>query len=133
MTQTAEDAALMLSVMAGHDPKDSTSIDHPLDDYTRVIQQPIQGLTLGLPKQYFSDELNPQTAQALDQCIQTYKQQGVNFKEISLPNAHLATAAYYVLAPAECSSNLARFDGVRYGYRCDNPKDLADLYERSRS
>ena len=133
MTRTAEDAALMLNVMAGHDPKDSTSVDEPVPDYTATLNDKLNGLTVGLPKEYFSKDLNPAMAGKIQETIKTFEKLGIKTKEISLPNNHLAIAAYYIIAPAECSSNLARFDGVRYGYRCEDPKDLQDLYKRSRS
>lgn len=133
MTYTAEDAALLLNILAGYDEKDSTSVDHPVPDYTATLRESLDGLTIGLPKEYFSEGLNKEIAKAIDDAIQTYKKLGANFKEISLPNTHLSVPAYYVIAPAECSSNLARFDGVRYGYRCEDPQDLLDLYIRTRS
>lgn len=131
-THTAEDAAMLLNVMAGYDPKDSTSINQPVPDYTATLNDSLKGLTLGLPKEYFSDQLDPQMAKAVEAAKREYEKLGASFVDISLPHTDLATAAYYVIAPAECSSNLARFDGVRYGYRCDNPKDLVDMYKRSR-
>jgi len=133
MTQTAEDAAMMLNVMAGHDPRDSTSINRPVPDYTATLSDSINGLKIGLPKEYFSSDLDPKIAACIDTARQTFEKLGAEFTEISLPHTEYAVPVYYVLAPAECSSNLARFDGVRYGYRCENPKDLLDLYERSRS
>lgn len=133
MTFTAEDAAILLNVMAGYDDKDSTCIDQPTPDYTASLQDKIEGLRIGLPKEYFSEGLDPQIAKKIDEVISVYKKLGATFKEISLPNSKLSVPAYYVIAPAECSSNLARYDGVRFGYRCENPKDLSDLYQRSRS
>lgn len=133
MTQTAEDAALLLNVMAGHDSKDSTSIARDVPNYAATLNNPIKGLKIGLPKEYFSDELNPDMAKVVDTAKAELEKLGAEFVEISLPHTHLATSAYYVIAPAECSSNLARFDGVRYGYRCENPADLTDMYKRSRS
>ncbi len=133
MARSAEDAALMLNVMAGHDPNDSTSIKHAVPDYTASLNDSIKGLKVGLPKEYFDKNLNPEIASAIDAVRKTLESQGALFSEISLPHTHYAVPAYYVIAPAECSSNLARYDGVRFGYRCENPKDLMDLYERSRS
>jgi aspartyl-tRNA(Asn)/glutamyl-tRNA(Gln) amidotransferase subunit A len=133
MTQTAEDAAMLLNAMAGYDPKDSTSINKPVPDYTKTLNDDIKGLKIGLPKEYFSDDLDPAIAKIIDATIKELTNQGATTKQISLPHTHLAASAYYVLAPAECSSNLARYDGVRYGYRCDNPTSLDDLYKRSRS
>ena len=132
MARTAEDCALMLGAMAGFDPKDSTSIDRPVDDYVSGLGNDLKGLKIGLPKEYFGEGLEPAVAQVIEAAIDEYKKLGAEVVEISLPNTHLAVPAYYVVAPAECSSNLARFDGVRYGYRCENPKDLYDLYTRSR-
>lgn len=131
--KTAEDIALLLNAMAGFDEKDSTSIQEPVPDYAAGLNHSIKGLTIGLPKEYFEKSLNPAVGQLVQNAIKEFEKLGAKIKEISLPNTHLSTAAYYVIAPAECSSNLARYDGVRYGYRCENPKDLTDLYKRSRS
>jgi aspartyl-tRNA(Asn)/glutamyl-tRNA(Gln) amidotransferase subunit A len=133
MTRSAEDAALLLNSMAGFDPKDSTSIDHPVPDYTRTLQDSLENLTIGLPKEYFAAEMAPGVEQAVKEALREYEKLGATLKEISLPNSGLAVPAYYVIAPAECSSNLSRFDGVRFGHRCDQPQTLDDLYERSRS
>ncbi len=132
LAQTAEDAALLLNVMAGFDEKDSTSIDTPVPDYTATLGDDIKGLKIGLPKEYFSEGLDAQVGAQVEAAIGEYKKLGAEVVEISLPNTHLAVPAYYVVAPAECSSNLSRFDGVRFGHRCDNPVDLEDLYKRSR-
>ena len=131
-TQTAEDAALMLGVMAGLDTKDSTSIDEPVPDYSASLDNDVKGLKVGLPKEYFADGLGADVAKRVDDAINEYKKLGAEFVEISLPNTHLSVPAYYIVAPAECSSNLSRFDGVRFGHRCEDPKDLEDLYKRSR-
>ncbi|UQG54688.1 MULTISPECIES: Asp-tRNA(Asn)/Glu-tRNA(Gln) amidotransferase subunit GatA [unclassified Marinobacter] len=133
MARTAEDNALMLNVMAGFDPKDSTSADRAVQDYTVTLNQPLKGLRVGLPKEYFSDQLNPAMEQQVRNAVKEYEKLGATVKEVSLPHAELAIAAYYVIAPAEASANLSRFDGVRYGYRCDNPQDLNDLYTRTRA
>jgi aspartyl-tRNA(Asn)/glutamyl-tRNA(Gln) amidotransferase subunit A len=133
MARTAEDNALMLNVMAGFDPKDSTSADRAVPDYTATLNQPLKGLRVGLPKEYFSDQLNPAMEQQVRNAVKEYEKLGATVKEVSLPHAQLAIAAYYVIAPAEASANLSRFDGVRYGYRCDNPQDLNDLYTRTRA
>ncbi|MGD8175461.1 Asp-tRNA(Asn)/Glu-tRNA(Gln) amidotransferase subunit GatA [Marinimicrobium sp. ARAG 43.8] len=133
LTRTAEDAALMLNTMASFDPKDSTCVDHPVEDYTAQLDQPLSGLRIGIPKEYFGDGLNADTAKRVQDAINVYASLGATLHDISLPHTHLAVPAYYVIAPAECSANLSRFDGVRYGHRCENPKDLNDLYERSRS
>ena len=133
MTQTAQDCAMMLSAMAGFDPKDSTSIDRPVPDYHALLQNaPIAGLSIGLPKQYFDDGLDASVAAVIETAIDELKKLGVQFKSIDLPNTDLAVPAYYVVAPAECSSNLSRYDGVRFGHRCEQPVDLEDLYKRSR-
>ena len=132
MTRTAEDAAIMLNAMASFDDKDSTCVDEPLSDYTATLNDSLQGLRIGIPKEYFSDGLNPQTAERVQAAIKEFEKLGAEIKEISLPHTDLAVPAYYVIAPAECSANLSRFDGVRYGYRCEDPKDLNDLYKRSR-
>jgi aspartyl-tRNA(Asn)/glutamyl-tRNA(Gln) amidotransferase subunit A len=133
MARTAEDNALMLNIMAGFDPKDSTSADRAVPDYTATLNQPLKGLRVGLPKEYFSDQLNPAMEQQVRNAVKEYEKLGATVKEVSLPHAKLAIAAYYVIAPAEASANLSRFDGVRYGYRCDNPQDLNDLYTRTRA
>lgn len=133
MTRSAEDAAILLQTMASYDNKDSTCVNHPIDDYTANLNHSLQGLKIGLPKEYFGEGLNPGTQAAVEQAIKTLQSLGATVKEISLPHSHLAVPAYYVIAPAECSANLSRFDGVRYGYRCKNPENLEDLYKRSRS
>lgn len=131
--RTAEDIAMLLNAMAGFDPMDSTSVDVPVPDYTATLNDSIKGLRIGLPKEFFGDGLNRDIAQAVEAAIKEYEKLGATIHEISLPNTHLSIPSYYVIAPAECSSNLARFDGVRYGHRCQNPVDLNDLYKRSRS
>ena len=133
MTQTAEDAALMLTAMAGFDQRDSTSIDHPVPNYQAELNNDISGLTIGLPKEFFQEGLADDVRAVVDTAIKQFQAMGATVKEISLPNSHLAVPAYYVIAPAEASSNLSRFDGVRFGHRCEGPKDLTDLYERSRA
>jgi aspartyl-tRNA(Asn)/glutamyl-tRNA(Gln) amidotransferase subunit A len=133
MTRTAEDAAIMLNSMASFDTKDSTCIDHELTDYTATLNDSLAGLKIGVPKEYFSEGLNAETAAHVQAAIKQCEAIGAEIKEISLPHTSLSVPAYYVIAPAECSANLSRFDGVRYGYRCEDPKDLADLYKRSRS
>jgi len=133
MARTAEDAAMMLNLMAGHDAKDSTSIIKDVPDYTANLNNSIDGLRIGLPKEFFNEHLSPELQSVLQDSIKQLESQGAKFKEISLPHSHLSVPAYYVIAPAECSANLSRFDGVRYGYRCEDPKDLMDLYQRSRT
>ena len=132
MAQSAEDCALLLNVMAGFDERDSTCMERPVDDYTAGLNDDIRGLKIGLPKEYFGEGLDAAVGEAVQAALKEYESLGAELVEISLPNTHLAVPAYYVVAPAECSSNLSRFDGVRYGYRCENPKDLNDLYCRSR-
>ncbi len=133
MARTAEDCALLLTAMAGFDPRDSTCVDQPVPDYAAALNQPLAGLKIGLPKEYFWTGLDNTVAAVIETAVAEYRKLGAETVEISLPNSQLAIPAYYVVAPAECSSNLARFDGVRYGHRCDNPKDLLDLYTRSRA
>lgn len=132
MTRTAEDAALMLNVMAGMDPRDSTSVDEAVPDYTANLNDSMQGLKIGLPKEYFSEGLDDSVAKVIESAVQEYEKMGAVIKEISLPSSNLAVPTYYIIAPSECSSNLSRMDGVRYGHRCEDPKDLNDLYIRSR-
>lgn len=132
LARTAEDCALMLQAMAGFDPKDSTSVDQPVDDYLAALSQPLSGLRIGLPKEYFGSGLDSRIADTVMAAVEELKKLGATIKEISLPNMQHAIPAYYVIAPAEASSNLSRFDGVRFGYRCENPVNLEDLYKRSR-
>jgi aspartyl-tRNA(Asn)/glutamyl-tRNA(Gln) amidotransferase subunit A len=132
MAQSAEDLAILLNTMSGFDPKDSTSIDHRHVDYTSQLNQPLQGLRIGIPKDFFDERLDSKMAETIQTAIRVFESQGATLHDIELPYNNIATAAYYVIAPAECSTNLSRFDGVRYGYRCDNPKNLLDLYMRSR-
>jgi aspartyl-tRNA(Asn)/glutamyl-tRNA(Gln) amidotransferase subunit A len=131
-TRSAEDAAVMLGAMAGFDPRDSTSVDRPVDDYTGQINESLQGLKIGLPKEYFGEGLDSAVGDAVAAAIDEFRKLGATVVDISLPNTHLSVPAYYVVAPAECSSNLSRFDGVRFGHRAENPQDLEDLYTRSR-
>ena len=133
LTRDARDAALLLNTMAGFDPKDSTSLDREVPDYGASLGNDLSGLRIGLPTEYFSEDLSPEMAEQVRNAIREYEKLGATVKEISLPHSHLAVAAYYVIAPAEASANLSRFDGVRYGHRCENPQDLNDLYLRSRS
>lgn len=133
LARTAEDCAMMLQVMAGFDPKDSTSIETAIPDYRAGLNQSLEGLRIGLPKEFFSPELDGQMAQKIQEAVQEFEKLGATVKEISLPHSSLSVPVYYVIAPAECSSNLSRFDAVRFGYRCDNPVDLEDLYKRSRA
>ncbi|MEW8322753.1 MAG: Asp-tRNA(Asn)/Glu-tRNA(Gln) amidotransferase subunit GatA [Candidatus Thiodiazotropha taylori] len=132
MTASAEDAALMLQAMAGFDPRDSTSADHPIPDYSSTLNDSLAGLKIGLPKEYFEEGLDEGVRSSIEAALEVYKGLGAEVVEISLPNSAMAVPTYYVVAPAECSSNLSRFDGARFGYRCEDPKDLEDLYKRSR-
>ncbi|MCD6045500.1 MAG: gatA 1 [Gammaproteobacteria bacterium] len=129
--KSAEDVALLLNAMAGFDEHDSTSLNVPVEDYTQPLNRSIEGLKIGLPKEYFS-HLNAPMQKTLDEALKVLEKLGATLVEISLPHAELSIPTYYVLAPAECSSNLSRYDGVRFGYRCENPQDLNDLYLRSR-
>lgn len=133
LSRTAEDAAILLNDMASFDPKDSTCVNQPLEDYTQELNKPLQGLRIGVPKEYFGEGLNPATAALVEDAIKVYQSLGASIHSVSLPHTHLAVPAYYVIAPAECSANLSRLDGVRYGHRCENPADLNDLYCRSRA
>jgi aspartyl-tRNA(Asn)/glutamyl-tRNA(Gln) amidotransferase subunit A len=132
LARNAEDCALMLQAMAGFDPKDSTSVDQPVDDYLTALTQPLTGLRIGLPKEYFGTGLDARIGEKVMAVVEALKKLGATVKDISLPNMQHAIPAYYVIAPAEASSNLSRFDGVRFGYRCENPVNLEDLYKRSR-
>ena len=131
LARSAEDAAAVLEVMAGFDPKDSTSVDAPVPDYPALLEAPLKGLKIGLLREFF-DGLESRNAALIREALKIYTSMGAETIEVSLPHLPLSVPTYYVVAPAECSSNLSRFDGVRFGYRCDQPKDLLDLYERSR-
>jgi aspartyl-tRNA(Asn)/glutamyl-tRNA(Gln) amidotransferase subunit A len=133
LAANAADAALLLQVMAGFDERDSTSVEQPVPDYSAALEDSVAGLKIGLPREYFGNGLDNGIAAAIEAALGEYRRLGAEIKEISLPNAPLAVPAYYIVAPSEASSNLARYDGVRYGYRCANPQDLLDLYTRSRS
>jgi aspartyl-tRNA(Asn)/glutamyl-tRNA(Gln) amidotransferase subunit A len=132
MARTAEDCALLLGAMAGFDPRDSTSVEQAVPDYSTDLNKSIEGLKIGLPKEYFSDGLDGEVAKAIEAAIQEFRILGAEVVEVSLRNTQLAVPTYYVVAPAEASSNLARYDGVRFGHRCAEPRDLIDLYKRSR-
>lgn len=141
MAKTAEDCAIMLNAMAGHDSKDSTSLDRATEDYTRLLGKtwtgeaglPLKGLRVGLPKEYFGDGLSTDVRLAVESAIDQFKKMGAECVPVSLPKTELSIPVYYVLAPAEASSNLSRFDGVRYGHRASQYTDLLDMYKRSRS
>ena len=139
--QTAEDCALLLEVLAGHDPKDSTSIDRPVPKYTETVCQPLDGLRLGLVHEHFGEGLDGEVEAAVREAVRVYESLGAKVKEISLPHSKYAVAAYYIIAPCEASSNLARYDGVHFGYRCSEKSStrsasdnaLVSMYRRSRS
>ena len=133
LCKTAEDAALMTNVMAGLDKKDSTSIDKPVEDYTASLSDSLDGLKIGIPKQHFAEGLSSEVEKAIREALVEFENLGATIKEIDLPNNHLSVSVYYVIAPAEASANLSRYDGVRYGYRCEDPSDLEDMYKRTRS
>jgi aspartyl-tRNA(Asn)/glutamyl-tRNA(Gln) amidotransferase subunit A len=132
ITVSAEDAALLLGPMSGFDPKDSTSVESPVPDYTRTLGDSLEGMTIGIVKEFFDKGLDAECESRIRDAIRVYEKLGAKFREVSCPNLPLSVPTYYVVAPAECSSNLARFDGVRFGYRCESPKNLTDLYMRSR-
>ena len=132
LTTTAEDAAMLLSVMAGFDDRDSTCVDAPVPDYRAELVQDLSGLRIGIPSEFMGGGLDAAVEQSVRDAIAGYESRGASVTEVSLPNVGLSVPTYYVVAPAECSSNLSRFDGVRFGHRCDDPKDLNDLYMRSR-
>ena len=133
MARTAEDCAIMLNEMCSHDPKDTTSLDENIPDFTQNLNSSIQGMKIGLVKEFDLSKLDNDVVKVFEESKRHYESLGAEFIEISLPNISLSVPTYYVIAPAECSSNLSRFDGVKFGRRCENPKDLEDLYVRSRS
>src|SRR5690606_9411649 len=131
--KSAEDAALMMNVMAAPDSRDSTCMNMPVPDYTATLGDSLQGLRIGVPRQHLAQGLGAEVESALQAALKVFESLGATVTEIDLPNSHLSVSAYYVIAPAEASANLSRFDGVRYGYRCADPANLEDLYKRSRS
>jgi aspartyl-tRNA(Asn)/glutamyl-tRNA(Gln) amidotransferase subunit A len=133
MGRSARDCALLLSAMAGFDPRDSTSLEREPEDFSRLLGQGIEGLRIGIPRECFGEGLSADVRAAIDQALQQLRSQGAQLVEVSLPRAELAIPAYYVIAPAEASSNLSRFDGVRYGYRAPDCADLDTLYRRTRA
>jgi aspartyl-tRNA(Asn)/glutamyl-tRNA(Gln) amidotransferase subunit A len=133
MARSAADLALLLQAMAGFDERDSTSIDRPVPDYSAALEAPLTGLRIGLPAEYFNAGLEVAVGDAVRAALTELERLGAQLVDLALPHTALSVPAYYVVAPAEASSNLARYDGVRYGYRCTDPKDLLDLYQRSRS
>ncbi|MGB1190163.1 MAG: amidase, partial [Pseudomonadales bacterium] len=132
MTRTAQDAALLLEHMAGYDPRDATSLDEPIPKYSQELSQPLSGLKIGVCRQFFSEGLDNAVETVIREAFKIFEQLGATLVDIELPNTPLSVSAYYVIAPAECSANLSRYDGVRFGHRCSDPKDLQDLYQRSR-
>ncbi len=132
LAQSAEDAALVLGAMAGPDARDSTCVDTPVPDYVAALERPVKGLRIGIIREFFGEGLEERTGGAVRAAIAGFEAQGAKLVEVSLPNLPLSVPTYYVVAPAECSSNLSRFDGVRFGHRCADPKDLMDLYRRTR-
>jgi aspartyl-tRNA(Asn)/glutamyl-tRNA(Gln) amidotransferase subunit A len=132
ISASAEDAALILQAMAGFDERDSTSVDEAVPDYAAALNTPLKGLRIGLLKEFFDKGLDAENEKRIRAALAVYEKLGAQLKEVSLPSLPLSVPTYYVVAPAECSSNLARFDGVRFGHRCENPRDLMDLYCRSR-
>jgi aspartyl-tRNA(Asn)/glutamyl-tRNA(Gln) amidotransferase subunit A len=133
LATSAEDLALLLNAMAGFDARDSTSLERETEDYARDLERPLAGLRIGLPREFFSDAVQPGVASAVEAALGEYRRLGATLIELSLPNMGLSIPVYYVLAPAEASSNLARYDGVRYGYRAAGFDDLTDMYERTRA
>jgi len=132
-TKTTEEAAMLLEIIAGHDFLDNTSVDRPVPKYTHSLHGGVKGLRLGVPKEYFVDGMDPEVEKAIRAAIDEYKSQGAKIVEVTLPHTKYAVAVYYIIATAECSANLARFDGVRYGKRAANPKDILDMYGRTRA
>ena len=132
LAKSAEDAALILEAMSGYDPKDSTSLNVKQIDFQTNLNESIKDLNIGLPKEFFDAELPSYLQKSIQESVDVYKHLGANIVEISLPNVSLSLPIYYIIAPAECSANLSRYDGVRYGYRCKNPKDIDDLFMRTR-
>jgi aspartyl-tRNA(Asn)/glutamyl-tRNA(Gln) amidotransferase subunit A len=132
LAQSAEDAALVLGAMAGHDARDSTCVAAPVPDYAAGLEKPVKGLKIGIIREFFGEGLEAATSAAVRAAIDAFRKEGASVVELSLPNLPLSVPTYYVVAPAECSSNLSRFDGVRFGHRCKDPKDLTDLYKRTR-
>lgn len=133
LTKTVEDAALLLNAIAGGDSSDSTCLDEPVPDFTQSLKKGVKGLKLGIPKEYFQDGIDPEIKERILAAAKELEQQGAELVDISLPHTEYAVATYYIIAPAEASSNLSRFDGIRYGNRAQNPKNLIDVYNKSRS
>jgi aspartyl-tRNA(Asn)/glutamyl-tRNA(Gln) amidotransferase subunit A len=133
IARSAQDLALFLNVMAGHDARDSTSLERPKEDYTKGLDLKIEGLRIGLPREYFGEGIEPGVRKAIEDAIEWFRSQGARTVEVELPHTGVGVAAYYVIAPAEASSNLSRFDGVRYGHRAKEYSDLVDMYSRTRA
>ncbi|SPJ35103.1 Asp-tRNA(Asn)/Glu-tRNA(Gln) amidotransferase subunit GatA [Kushneria phyllosphaerae] len=133
MARTAEDCAMLMNAMAGHDARDSTSVSRNVPDYTQGLNKPLNGLKIGLPVEYFGEGLAPEVETAVREAVRVYESLGAQVIEVSLPHTSMAIPAYYVIAPAEASANLSRYDGVRFGHRCKDPVDLEDLYKRTRA
>jgi aspartyl-tRNA(Asn)/glutamyl-tRNA(Gln) amidotransferase subunit A len=133
MAKSAEDLALMLNAMSGFDARDSTSLERPAEDYTRELAKDLRGLRIGLPSEFFAEGVAPEVARAVESAVAQYKAMGCETVEVTLPNMRLSVPVYYVLAPAEASSNLARYDGVRYGYRTPKYRNLGEMYEKTRA
>ncbi len=132
LTKTVRDSAFIMNVIAGHDPQDSTSLDEPVPDYAAKLGNDLRGVRLGLPKEYMIEGIDPQVKAAINAAVRQMNSLGAEVVDVSLPHTDYAVAVYYILATAEASANLARFDGVRYGYRAENPRDMLDLYGRTR-
>jgi aspartyl-tRNA(Asn)/glutamyl-tRNA(Gln) amidotransferase subunit A len=133
ITKDVEDAAILLGTIAGHDRRDSTSVNRPVPDYRKCLDHPVKGMKFGIPKEYFIEGMDPQVAETVRNAMRVFEGLGAELVEVSLPHTEYAVAAYYIIAPAEASSNLARYDGVKYGLRIADSKDLISMYRQSRS
>ena len=133
LTKTVRDSALLMNALAGHDPQDTTCLNQPVPDYTAALGHDLHGIRLGLPREYMREGIDPQVKAAVNVAVKQLQSLGVEIVDVSLPHTDYAIAAYYIIATAEASANLARFDGVRYGHRAENPKDLLDHYARTRA
>ncbi|NOY53073.1 MAG: Asp-tRNA(Asn)/Glu-tRNA(Gln) amidotransferase subunit GatA [Deltaproteobacteria bacterium] len=133
LTKDVEDSALLLQAIAGHDPKDSTSADHPVPDYSEALTGELSGKTIGVPKEYFVEGMQPEVEEAVRRALALLEKEGAKIVEVSLPHTEYAVATYYILATAEASSNLARYDGVKYGYRAEGAEELIEMYRKTRS
>jgi aspartyl-tRNA(Asn)/glutamyl-tRNA(Gln) amidotransferase subunit A len=133
LTKDVRDTALLLNAISGHEPRDSTSMEISVPDYTRALREDMGSLVLGIPKEYFGEGLDPEVASAIEKAIHTLEALGAKTVEVSLPHTHFAVAVYYIIAPAEASSNLARYEGVKYGFRAKDAPDLLEMYQKTRS